>query len=88
MIAQGNAPEVQDPVSRIARLLALAWKWEGMVRRAEVKDYAELARRYDLSRARVAQICNLSLLSTRMQDHLLFSPSSKSDLGSSRALWS
>ena len=28
---------------RSARLLALAHKWEGMVRRGEVKDYAEIA---------------------------------------------
>ena len=39
----------KDPVPRIARLLALAHKWEGMVRRGEVKDYAEIARRMELN---------------------------------------
>ena len=38
---------------RIARLLALAWKWERMVLRGDVKDYAEIASRHGLSRARV-----------------------------------
>ena len=41
-----NKPSpAKDPVPRIARLLALAHKWEGMVQRGEVKDYAEIARR-------------------------------------------
>ena len=55
VLAKGEAPRVAEPVPRIARLLALAWKWEGMVRRGEVKGYAEIARRIGLSRARVAQ---------------------------------
>ena len=62
---------VKDPVPRIARLLALAHKWEGMVRRGEVKDYAEIARRMGLSRARVTQICGLVFLSPRLQQQLL-----------------
>ena len=31
-------------VPKVARLLALTHKWEGMVRQGEVKDYAEIAR--------------------------------------------
>lgn len=61
----------KDPVPRIARLLVLAHKWEGMVRRGEIKDYAEIARLMGLSRARVTQICNLTLLSPEIQDQLL-----------------
>ncbi len=61
----------KDPVPCIARLLALAHKWEGMVRRDEVKDYAEIARLMGLSRARVTQICNLVLLSPDLQERLL-----------------
>ncbi len=59
-----------DDVLRIARLLALAHKWEGMVRRGET-DCAELARRHRLSRARVSQICGLTLLPARVQEETL-----------------
>ena len=33
----------QDAVPRLARLLALAHKWEGMVQRGKVKNYTEIA---------------------------------------------
>ena len=62
---------VKDPMPRIARLLALAHKWEGMVRRGEVESYAEMARLTELTPARVTQICNLTLLSPEIQDQLL-----------------
>jgi len=64
---------VKDPVPRIARLLALAWKWELAVRRGEVKDYAEIARRMELSRARVTQVCGLTLLAPEIQEAVLLS---------------
>jgi hypothetical protein len=39
VVQHGFAPDPSgEPVPRMARLLALAWKWEGMVRRGEVKD--------------------------------------------------
>ena len=68
---QGETPAPRDPVPRIARLLALAWKWELAVRRGEVKDYAEIARRMELSRARVTQICALQLLAPSIQGSIL-----------------
>ena len=64
----------QDAVPRIARLLALAHKWEGMVRRGKT-DYAELARRHGLSSARVSQICLLTLLAPEIQQSVLLSSS-------------
>jgi hypothetical protein len=64
-------PEAPEPVPRIARLLALAHKWEGMVRRGEVESYAEIAKLMGLSRARVTQISNLALLSPRLQEQIL-----------------
>ena len=60
-----------DPVPRIARLLALAWKWEGMVRRGEVKDYAEIARLMGLTRMRASQILGMSLLAPDIQERIL-----------------
>ena len=47
VLAKGEAPNVAEPVPRIARLLALAWKWEGMVRRGEVRGYVEITRQMD-----------------------------------------
>lgn len=63
-----------ESVPRIARLLAFAHKWEGMVRRGEVKDYAEMARWHGLSAARVTQICNLTLLAPDLQLQILQAP--------------
>ena len=77
-LEEAPAALVKDPVPRIARLLALAHRWEGMVRRGEVKDYADIARRMGLSRARVTQICNLILLSPEIQDQLMNPKNSKS----------
>ena len=71
VIAKGEAPKVEEPVPRIARLLALAHKWEGMVRRGEIKDYAEIARLTGLTRGRVTQICSLTLLAPDIQEAIL-----------------
>ena len=60
----------RDDVPRIARLLALAWRWEGVVRQGET-DYAQIAREHRLSRARVSQICSLTLLPADIQNHIL-----------------
>ena len=68
---QVETPAAKDSVPRVARLLALAHKWEDMVRRGEVKDYAEIAKLMGLSRARVTQICALALLAPTVQDALL-----------------
>lgn len=43
-------------VPRISRLLALALKFERMVRERQLRDYAEIARRGQVSRARLSQI--------------------------------
>lgn len=59
-----------EAVPRIARLLALAWKWELAVRRGEV-TCAEIARRHGLTRARVTQICGLTLLAPDIQEAAL-----------------
>ena len=67
-------PNSRESVPRVARLLALAHKWERMVRRGET-DYAELARRHGLSSARVSQICLLTLLAPEIQQSVLLSSS-------------
>jgi hypothetical protein len=59
-------------IPRITRLMALAIKFEAMVERGEVRDYADLARLGYVSRARVTQIMNLALLAPGLQEELLF----------------
>jgi len=59
---------------RVACLLALAHKLEGLVRSGEVRDYADLARLGRVSRARMSQILNLLLLAPSIQEYLLLLP--------------
>ena len=61
-------------VPRVARLLALAHRIDGMVRAGEIDDLAEAARRLNLTRARVTQITNLLLLAPEIQDAILDLP--------------
>lgn len=75
-LRDGPAPVVLPPerVPRVARLMALAIKLEGLVRAGVVKDYAALARLGRVTRARVTQVMNLTLLAPDIQEALLFLP--------------
>ena len=57
---------------RVARLLALAHKLEGLVRSGEVRDYAELARLGHVSASRASQIMLLLHLAPAIQERVLF----------------
>jgi len=59
-------------VPRIARLMALALRFDELIRSGEVADYAELARLGQVSRARITQMMNLLALSPLLQEELLF----------------
>ncbi|MCX6632327.1 MAG: hypothetical protein NTW28_32355 [Candidatus Solibacter sp.] len=56
---------------RITRLMALAIKFQDMVNRGEVRDYADLARLGYVTRARLTQIMNLLLLAPDIQEAIL-----------------
>jgi hypothetical protein len=56
---------------RITRLMALAIKFQDMVDRGEVRDYADLARLGFVTRARITQIMNLLNLAPDIQEQLL-----------------
>ena len=60
--------------ARIGCLVALAHRFEGLLRSGAVKDYAELARLGHVTRARVTQIMNLLNLAPEIQEYLLFLP--------------
>ena len=74
--AEGPSPEpiqtkTHNRLSRITRLMALAIKFQEMVDRGEVRDYADLARLGHVSRARITQIINLLHLAPDIQEQLL-----------------
>ena len=64
--------ESRSRIPRITRLMALAIKFQGMVDRGEVRDYAELARLGYVTRARLTQIMNLLLLAPEFQSGLVW----------------
>ena len=66
-IEPGNLP-------RISKLMALAIRFDGLVRRGEVRDYADLARLGYVTRARITQIMNLLNLAPDIQEAILFLP--------------
>jgi len=73
--AASAAPEaVPEKIPRVARLLALAHKFQGILDRGEVDSMAELARLGRVSRARITQIMDLLMLAPEIQEDLLFRP--------------
>jgi len=68
------APQSTGRIPRIARLMALAIRFEGLVQRGEVRDYADLARLGHVSRARVTQIINMLNLAPDIQEAILCLP--------------
>ena len=65
---------VGDPIPRIARLMALAIRFEGLLLEGKIRDYAELARRGHVTRARITQIMKLLDLAPGIQEQILFLP--------------
>lgn len=61
-------------VPRVSRIMALAIRFDGLIRDGVVKDQAELARLGPVSRARVTQIMDLLLLAPDIQEAVLFLP--------------
>jgi hypothetical protein len=61
-------------IPRIAKLMALAIRFDTLIQSGQVNDYAELARLGHVTRARVTQIMNLLNLAPDIQEQLLFLP--------------
>lgn len=62
-------------VPRVARMMALAIRIDGLVSQGIVTDYADAARLGHVSRARVTQIMSLLRLAPDIQEAILFLPS-------------
>ncbi|MBM3786185.1 MAG: hypothetical protein FJW30_17640 [Acidobacteria bacterium] len=65
------AGAIEPRIPRITRLMALTIKFEDMIARGEVRDYAEIARLGFVTRARLTQIMNLLLLAPEIQEAIL-----------------
>jgi hypothetical protein len=69
------APQTEHPsnpaIPYKTRLLALAYLFDDMIRRGDVKDYAEIARLGGVSRARISQIMDFMLLPVNVQEKRL-----------------
>lgn len=61
-------------VPHVSRLMALAIRFDRLVRDGVVADQADLARLGHVTRARVTQIMNLLCLARDIQEELLFLP--------------
>ena len=69
----GEAPPQSDRrIPRIARLMALAIRFDHLISSGQVANQAQLARLGSVSRARLTQIMNLILLAPDIQEELLF----------------
>jgi hypothetical protein len=74
-LREGEAkPAIRSRVPRVSRIMALAIRFEGLIRDGVVKDQAELARLGHVSRARLTQIMDLLLLAPDIQEEVLFLP--------------
>lgn len=58
----GAASDAPPQVSRATQLLVVGYFFEHLVHEGKVRDYAEIARLTGLTRARVTQIIDLTLL--------------------------
>lgn len=65
-------PSPPSRIPRVSRLMALAIRFEQLLRDAVVADQAELARLGYVSRARLTQIMNLLNLAPDIQEDVLF----------------
>ncbi len=73
----GVAPTIpieSGRVPRVSRIMALAIRFEGLIRDGVVTDQADLARLGHVSRARITQIMNLLHLAPDIQEKVLFLP--------------
>lgn len=73
--APDAAPKVlPSRVPRVARLMALAIHFDGMLRKGVVADQSELAEICNVTQPRMTQIMNLLRLAPDIQEQILFLP--------------
>jgi len=79
-LRQGDSDQPAAPgrVPRVSRLMALAIRFDQLIREGVVADQAELAHLGHVSRARLTQIMNLLNLAPEIQEEVLFLPPTES----------
>jgi hypothetical protein len=76
----GPAEAPVGRIPRVTRLMALAIRFDQLLREGLIGNQADLARLGDVSRARLTQIMNLVLLAPDIQEQLLSLPQPASGL--------
>ena len=71
-VAKSSLPAGRVP--RVARLMALALRFEELLRSGQIASSSELASLGQVTRARISQISNLLCLAPDIQEALLFLP--------------
>lgn len=74
VMREGRAPAVGERVPRVAKLMALAIRFEGLMRAGVVSGHGELARLAHVSQTRMSQVMALLNLAPDVQEALLFLP--------------
>lgn len=69
-----DEPTVPGTLPRVTRLMALAIRFDELLRSGKVRDLAHLAVIGKVSQPRISQILNLVLLAPDIQEALLFHP--------------
>jgi hypothetical protein len=71
-VEQVPVPPAAVRVPRIARLMALAIRFDGLLQTGQIRDQAGLARLGRVTRARISQILSLIHLAPDIQEEILF----------------
>lgn len=78
VIKEGQSPGIEHTpkgtIPRVSRLMALAIRFDHLIKSGQITDQADLARLGHVTRARVTQIMNLPNLAPDIQEELLFLP--------------
>ena len=74
LVAGPEPAPVAGRVPRVARLMALAIRFDRLIRDGMVADYAEIARLGHVTRARVTQVMSLLNLASDIQEAILNLP--------------
>lgn len=86
--AKPVAPDAacQARIPRLARLMALSFRFDSLIQQGVIRDYADLARLGRVSRARITQIMNLLNLSPTIQENILLNPRFAPSCASERSI--
>jgi len=74
---------IAAPPSRLAKLMALAIKYDEFLKRGDIRDYAALARTHSVDPGVITRVMNLRLLAPEIQEAILAlaaAPNGKNEL--------